>query len=168
MMQTNPKPAWSRGLDRTAAALNWVAAGCLLMVVAVVATGVVMRFALAMPLMGVNEIVQLAAVALVMAALPLCTVRNAHVGVDVFDRAIGRWGRFVGDVLSRSLSIFVLAVLALRALAKAADALEWGDATNMLGLPIWPFYGMLGIGAALCALVYLAQLGVILRQEVRS
>ncbi|QYZ72026.1 TRAP transporter small permease [Neotabrizicola shimadae] len=132
--------------------------------VALIAAGVVMRYLFALPILGVNEIVQLTAVAVAMLALPWCTAEGAHVRVDVLDPFIGRWGRFLGDVLSRALSAFVLAVLVWRSALKSLDALKYGDATNMLSLPIWPFYAMIAAGMALCVLVLLGQLALILKE----
>ncbi|MNI16869.1 Tripartite ATP-independent periplasmic transporter, DctQ component [compost metagenome] len=98
-----------------------------------------------------------------MAALPYCTAKSGHVGVDVFDNAIGRVGRFIGDIGSRLLSGFVLSVLAQRAILKALDAREFSDTTNMLSLPIWPFYGILAFGITLCVIVMAAQCVTIIR-----
>ncbi|SFQ78550.1 hypothetical protein [Donghicola eburneus] len=41
-----------------------------------------------------------------------------------------------------------------RASDKAAEALKFGDVTNMLELPLWPVYGAIFAGMALCALVF--------------
>ncbi len=156
------KPARSTLLDRANLFLALAAGISLLYMVVLIAAGVVLRFAFALPILGVNEIVQLTSVAVVMLALPWATAEGAHVRVDVLDRAIGRHGRFAGDVVSRVLSAFVLAVLVWRAALKALDAAKYGDATNMLALPIWPFYAVLAAGMALCVAVLLVQLAAIL------
>lgn len=153
--------------DRAALGLSVVGGLCLLGILATVATGVAMRYLFNQPLLGVNEIVQLTAVALVMSSLPYCTARGEHVAVDVFDSALGAWGRLIGDLLSRAISVTMLAVLTHRAALKALDAAEWGDATNMLRLPLWPYYAVLSAGAALTAAVFLLQFVVILRAGPR-
>lgn len=152
----------SERLATAASYLTIVGAVCLLGIVAIVTFGVVRRYLFGDPMLGVNEMVQMTAVALVAAALPYCTAREEHVAVDVFDRAIGRFGRFIGDIVARGLSAFVLGVLCYRAALKAFDAQEWGDATNMLQMPLWPFYATLAAGAGLCALVFALQLVVTL------
>ena len=126
--------------------------------VLLVSVGVVLRYVFGAPLLGVNEIVQLVAVALAMLALPHCTGTGAHVCVDLFDRLLGRWGRLVGDLVSRSLSIVALCFLCRQAWSKAGEAIEFGDVTNMLELPLWPFYGVIFVGMGLCALVYAAEI----------
>lgn len=162
--QTGP----SRILDRFTLWLAWLAGLALIFMVVIISTGVIMRYVFGTPLLGLNEINQLTAVVLVMAALPYCTVHNGHVGVDVFDNAIGAWGRFMGDVVSRLLSAFVLSVLVWRAWLKVLDAWEYEDATNMLDLPIWPFYAVLGLGAALCVLIFVVQLIDIIGRGARG
>ncbi|WP_172328853.1 TRAP transporter small permease [Mangrovicoccus sp. HB161399] len=129
----------------------------LMSLVILIVAGVVMRYAFGQPILGSNEIIQLAAVALVMSALPYCTSLNGHVGVDVFDRFLGHFGRRAGDVLARCLSGWVLGVLCHRAVLKALDAAEFGDATNMLGLPLWPFYAILAAGTGLVVVIFLIQ-----------
>lgn len=150
--------------DRAARVLAILAGAGLLLVLALIFVSVVMRYIFSTPIVGVNEIVQLASVGIVMLALPWCTAEGAHVGVDVLDQKIGRWGRFLGDVQARAIAALILSVLVWRAALKALDAHEFGDATNMLQMPIWPFYAMIAAGMALSVLVLLAQLIQILRE----
>ncbi|MEI4488752.1 TRAP transporter small permease [Frigidibacter sp. MR17.14] len=156
---------WMRRCSLALAALAGVS---LVLMMALVFIAVVLRYAFGLPLLGVNEIVQLLSVAVVMLALPSCTAEGAHVGVDILDRRIGRWGRYAGDLLSRALSVWVISVLVGRAVLKALDAREFGDATNMLQLPIWPFYAMLAAGMALCVAILVVQALLILLQGPRD
>jgi TRAP-type C4-dicarboxylate transport system permease small subunit len=151
-------------MDRATWVLALASGLCLIGIMSVIVLGVVMRYVFASPLLGVNEIIQLAAVAMVMSALPYCTFQQEHVAVDVFEHRLGRWGRFIGDMLALILPIFAFAVLAQRATLKTLDAWEWSDATNMLRLPIWPLYGVLACGAGLCVLVFLVQLATRLQR----
>jgi TRAP-type transport system small permease protein len=148
--------------DRANLILAMSAGVSLLFMVVLIAVGVLLRFAFALPILGLNEIVQLNSVAVVMLALPWATAEGAHVRVDVLDHAIGRTGRYLGDLMSRALSAFVLAVLVWRSALKALDALKYGDATNMLALPIWPFYAILAVGMALCVIVLALQIVTLL------
>lgn len=154
--------AWARGFARVNLALAALGGVCLIALVVILAVGVVMRYALGQPILGINEIVQLTALALVMSSLPYATQHRVHVSVDVFDGALGRIGRKIADIVSRVISGYVLILLARRAFIKALDAHEWGDATNMLGLPIWPFYAILSAGTALCVAVFAADILLIL------
>ncbi|WP_290890018.1 TRAP transporter small permease [Hoeflea sp.] len=130
--------------------------------------GVVMRYFFNAPILGNNEIIELASVVVVMLAMPSAAQKNMHIRVDVFDGPIGAFGRFAGDILTRGISIYLLALLGWRAWGKLADAAEYGDVTNMLSIPLWPFYGLLVLGAALYAIVLAIQLVDILRSGVAS
>ena len=149
--------AWSTLLGRATFVLAGLAGAILVLMVALIAFGVVMRYVVGQPILGINEIVQLAAVALAMLALPYATHTGAHVRADIFDRLLGRWGQFGADLMTRALSIVTLWALVGRAWGKAADALEFGDETNMLGLPIWPVYGFVVLAMALAIGVYAVQ-----------
>lgn len=149
--------AWSTLLGRATLALAALAGVVLVFMAALISFGVIMRYLVGQPILGINEIVQLAAVSLVMLALPYATHAGAHVRADIFDRPLGRWGRFGADLLTRALSIVTLWVLVGRAWGKGADALEFGDETNMLGLPIWPVYGFIAVAMALTILIFAIQ-----------
>jgi TRAP-type C4-dicarboxylate transport system permease small subunit len=120
--------------------------------------GVVMRYVFSAPILGGNEIVQLVSVALVMLAMPAAAQNDNHVRVDVFDSRLGRWGRFLANILSRVVLVYLLWLLTSRSWAKMWEAVEFGDATNMLSIPLWPFYGLLCLGALLYAIVLALQL----------
>lgn len=160
--------AWAKYFARANMVLAVIGGICLIALVMILAFGVVMRYALGQPILGINEVVQLTALALVMASLPYATQHQVHVRVDVFDNVLGRRGRLVGDILSRLISGYVLALLTQRAWAKAMDALEWGDATNMLNLPIWPFYAVLAAGTALCVAVFAADIVLLLTGKAET
>lgn len=158
------------GLVDRASFLLAIAAGILLVaMVGVITAGVGARYFLGRPILGINEIVQMNAVALAMLAMPYCTASQAHVRADIFDRLIGRWGRLAGDIVTRLLSIAALSVLVHRSWDKMLDAREFGDATNMLALPLWPFHGLIAFGMALCVLVFAAQiLRIVLLGEIQD
>lgn len=158
----------ARSIGRAASVLSTIAGISLLFLMAAITVSVLARYLFNSPVTGIDEIIQLTAVSVVMLALPHATLSGAHVQVDIFDQLLGRWGRLVGDVLARCLSGFVLAILANRAWGKMLDAYEYEDTTNMLGLPIWPIYGVLTTGIALCLVVYAVELVTILfRGEIQ-
>lgn len=157
-MTSPTSPARPSFLGRATLALTWVAGAAMVAMILLIVASVFMRYAMHQPMLGSNELIQLASVVLVMAALPYCTFEDGHIRVDIFDRILGRWGRLAGDVVFRLLSMFVLSLLTYRAVLKATDALRWSDSTNMLSLPIWPFYAILAAGSALCVLVFASQI----------
>lgn len=174
-MADDPQQHWPKGRDiprglTDSPGAQWsvhvltILSSVALAILLVVTFGsVVMRYAFEAPVLGSNEIIQLVSVALVMLAMPAASLRGDHVAVDVLDNAIGRWGRFFGDILSRLIGMYLLSNLAWRAWLKLLDAKEFADLTNMLRIPLWPFYGLLALGSLLFALVLLLQLIDVLR-----
>lgn len=164
----------ARKIRSPADLIRWTNSGLLALSVAALVTmmavtfvSVVMRYLFNVPLLGNNEIVQLMAVSLAMLAMPYATQTDAHVRVDILDARIGRYGRFFGDILSRCLAGYVLTVLTYRAWLKMLDAARYGDATNMLQIPIWPFYGLIVAGMTLYVLVLGLQLLELLKAGPR-
>ncbi len=163
-MTTRPGLGRSSVLDRSSRALAALSVVALIWMMGVIFAAVVMRYALNAPILGANEIVEMSSVALVMLALPFATQTEAHVRVDVLDAWIGHYACCLGDLLARGLAVFVLSVLVLRTWQRLWDAYEFEDATNMLDVPYWPFYGLIALGMALNVAVLVAQTVDILRR----
>lgn len=159
--------AHSTGVEWAVRILTLLSSLALALLLVATFAGVVMRYVFAAPILGGNEIMQLVSVGLVMLAMPSAAQRENHVRVDVLDGFIGASGRLIGDLLSRGIAIYLLSLLAWRGWAKLLDAAEYGDATNMLAIPLWPFYGLLVLGAVLYAVVLALQIIDVLRSGVR-
>ncbi|CAG1006713.1 MAG: TRAP transporter small permease [Rhizobiaceae bacterium] len=163
MDQPRREPAHSTLVEWAVHSLTFLSAVALGTLLAVTFASVIMRYVFNAPILGSNEIIQLASVVLVMLAMPGAAQAGMHIRVDVFDQRIGAIGRLTGDVLTRAISVYLLGILAWRAWGKLLDAAEFGDATNMLRIPLWPFYGLLILGSVLYALVLAIQLVDIVR-----
>jgi TRAP-type C4-dicarboxylate transport system permease small subunit len=148
----------ARSMDRASKPLTIVAGISLLLLVVTIVASVIARYLFNSPIKGADELVQMSGVVLIMTALPYATSVGAHVRVDIFDALLGQWGRVFGDILSRLVSGFVLVIIAQRAWLRMFDAFEYADTTNMLQLPLWPFYGVLMAGTVFCIVIYVAEL----------
>ena len=123
-----------------------------------VCVSVVFRYLLNEPILGDQELVEIGMSVVVMAAMPFTTLQQQHIRVDVLDYWLGDRGRFAGDLFARTVSIAVLYLLIRKTWAKALDAHEYGDVTNMLEIPVWITYGAISIGMGLVVVVLVAQL----------
>jgi len=151
-------------IGRAIRGLGALSAAALVVMMGVTFAGVVMRYAFNAPILGVNEIVQLMSLSMVMLGLPYATQTEAHVRIDILDNRIGKYGRFLGDILARLIGGYVLCVLEMRAWRRFADAIEYGDSTNMLRLPLWPFYGLILLGVGLVIFILVLQIVDIVRR----
>ena len=123
-----------------------------------VTISVFFRYTLNQPILGSQELVQMGMVLVVMLAMPYTAYHSLHIRVDIFDKLLGRVGRYVCDIIARALGIGVLAILVNKAWDKALDAHEYEDVSNMLQLPFWVAYAAISIGMACYALVLAYQL----------
>ncbi len=126
------------------------------------------RYIMNDPILGDTEIVQIGMALVVMLAMPHATNAGAHIKVDVLDRRIGAWGRYLGDLLARGIGAYVLILLIQKTWAKALDAHEYGDVTNMIELPVSLAYGAITLGMGIYAIVLMVQLAFQLASGVKN
>ena len=92
-------------------ALAMISGLALFLLMCLVSYAVFRRYVMNDPVLGDAELVQIGMSLVVMMAMPYATFSGAHIRVDIFDSKIGAWGRYLGDVLARSLSVFFLFLL---------------------------------------------------------
>lgn len=148
-----------RWIDRLAARCALIAGYALFLVMALVVLGVLFRYVLGKPIFGSQDALEMMLIGVAILGMAHCARTDGHIAVDLFERALGRNGRWIGDVVSTLLGVALLLLLAWGATQKMLDAWEWGDATNLLQIPFWPFYGLIAFGALLYALAYLPGAG---------
>lgn len=153
--QMETRPAWFGRVDHWLATLSAIILAFMMVFVFVSA---ILRYAFNAPIAGGNEVLEMASVATVMLAVPYCTTQDAHVRIDLLDKALGRVGRLFTDALYCVIGIVVLGFLANSYLARTFDALEYEDVTNMLDIPVWPFYALIVFGMGLYAVILAVQL----------
>lgn len=149
-------------------ALAAISGAVLFVLMCLVSFAVFRRYIMNDPVLGDAELVQIGMSLVVMMAMPYATANGAHIRVDIFDRRIGARGRFLGDLMARSIGSFILFLLIEKTWDKALDAHEYGDVTNMIEIPVWIAYGAITIGMGGYAIVLVVQLIVQLLLGVRD
>jgi TRAP-type C4-dicarboxylate transport system permease small subunit len=160
-METEQRPATSSGRTTLHRLLYWAALGSgavLALLMFITVADVVARYFFNQPFSGSVELTEMLMVALVMLAMPYCALTGGHIQVDVLDRALGRRGRFLSDLLIAVVGIAVFGFLIYRTGLKAIDTYEYNDLSTMLRLPIWPLYALIVIGFAGYLLVVIRDL----------
>lgn len=126
-------------------------------VMLLIVINVVLRYFFGAPILGAEEVVQLALVPATTLALALCGLTGGHVAVDLFDGMLGPVGRWIGDFLATGLGLVLISIFAWVSLEGAIESFEWGDTTNLLDIPLGPFFILMAFGALLYAIVLLIQ-----------
>jgi TRAP-type C4-dicarboxylate transport system permease small subunit len=152
------------GLTKTAARfLTYVAALCLLGMVAINVVDVLLRSTINAPIFGTYEIVELMLAAVAFLAIPSAFLAKEHVTVDLTDRLLPPRAVRVLKVTGHALAFGFLALLAYAMIWPAMDFVAYGEVTLDLHLPlIWRgSFVLLGIFASALAA------GIVLWQEMR-
>ena len=135
----------------------------LFLIMLLVTISVIFRYVLNQPILGDQELVEIGMSLVVMMAMPFAALKGAHIRVDVLDNMLGIKGRYWCDVFARSVSCFVLFLLARKTWEKTWDAHRYGDVTNMIEIPVWIAYASITAGMGLFILVLACQMSVQLR-----
>ncbi len=124
---------------RLAEGLLGIIAAVLLMAMMLITTvDVVGRYIVKQPLPGAYELIELMLAINIFMALPLVCLKDEHITVTVLLEGLSRRVRQVHAGIVSLLSAGVLAVVAWRLYAHAAQLASYGDVTMFLRLPRGP------------------------------
>lgn len=144
-------------------AFNLVAAVVLFCLMLLTCVDVVGRY-FGRPVFGAFELTEILLAALIFAGLPLVTLRNDHVTVDLFDAVTPDWLLRIQHVVACALGIVCVGVVSWRLWLRAAHMAAAGETTGQLKVPLsWLAYSM----SALAALTAVSLLVLILRPPER-
>ena len=147
--------------------LAYVAGAALLWLMLLTVVAVVMRYVFNAPILGAQDISELSLAVVVFLGIPYCGWTGGHVAVDLISTVVGESRLRYTDALMRLLGGVLFAVVAWQALRQGLDALEYGDATNLVDISHYPFMFLMSFGWLLFALVLLMQAaaGILVPQE---
>jgi len=163
--QGPPAPRRSAPLRWAEAGLDIVGGLALVVLLAITVSDALMRSLLNRPILGGGDLVQVALVMVVAAAVPLSIASGRAIAIEMLvDRlppAAAVWLRRGSAAICAVASGY----LAWRCYVNAGEAAMFGETTMLLRIPYGPFYGALAISFAISALVFAL---AILRPMVRS
>ncbi|MXQ07302.1 TRAP transporter small permease subunit [Alphaproteobacteria bacterium GH1-50] len=111
------------------------------------------RYFFSRPFRGGFEMTELAMSVIVACGLPYTAIQRGHVSVDIFskylDRPSMRWINFAVHALGAA----VLGLLAYESFQYALKSYGYGDVSNMMRIPKFPFQFAVAISAALFTVV---------------
>jgi TRAP-type C4-dicarboxylate transport system permease small subunit len=147
------------------AALGYAAAAVLFAMMLLTCTDVVCRYFLNQPVAGGFEITEMLLAALIFSGLPLVTLRNEHVTVDVFDSITPDWVYRIQHVVACLIGLLSTGYLAWRLWLRALNMDAAGETTAQLKFKLaYLTYGM----SILMALTALALLVLVFRRPRRQ
>ena len=136
-------------------AIEWIAAifvGC---VVALIFTGVMLRYFFSTSIPDGYDLGRMLLGILIFWGIAATSYRGTHITVDlVWSASSARWKRII-DIFATLVLLFVVAVQTYTLLDKVLDTWRSNVLTFDLGLPTWPFFAVAWIGDV-CAVLLIA------------
>ena len=139
---------WERPFVRV---LGGLVALTLLFIVLLTCVDVAGRYVFTKPVPWALEVTELVMGALIFTSLPLVTLRQEQVTVDLFVQFIPRFVKPVMHILVNAVSCACLAVISWRLWIKAGQMLNNGEFTAVLQAKVWPLVYYMSFQAAVTA-----------------
>jgi TRAP-type C4-dicarboxylate transport system permease small subunit len=145
--------------------LGGLAAAVLFAMMALTCADVIGRYFFSKPIVGAFEITEMALAAMIFLGLPLVTLRNEHITVDVFDPITPDWVFRIQHVVACAIGMVSTGYLSWRLWVRATRLYEGGETTAQLKFKLgYLAYGM----SILMALTAVALLVLLFRKPQRS
>lgn len=143
---------WEKPFEMLLGSATALILACIMLLTCVDVAG---RYVLSMPVPGGLEVTELMMGALIFASLPLVTLRNQQVTVDLFAHLIPNFVRPALQAALQVVSGLCMAVIAWRLWVKGGQMIEQGDTTAVLQLEVWPLVYFMSVLAAVTAVILL-------------
>lgn len=143
----------ARAISRLATAAAYIAGAVLVALMGLTTVDVAGRYFLNRPLEGVFDLTHFAVLIMVYFGLAQCELRGDHVSIELlYDRLPAVAQRVLGRLTSLAGCV-LFAVIAWRLAVQSVDIRQFGETSQLMGIPLFPLYWAASAGAALFALV---------------
>jgi TRAP-type C4-dicarboxylate transport system permease small subunit len=149
-------------------AMRRLASLCLVALALLTLADVVGRYLLNYSIIGAVEVTEMLMVGVIFAGIVLATVAREHVAVDLVTLHMDGTVRKAQQVASHLLATGISVLLAAATWSQATSALDFGDQTTMLGLPLAPMLFFMSAMLLVNALVHGWQTWLALRGTGRD
>ncbi len=139
-------------LDNLSNASNWLAAGAILIMMALTCADVVLRL-FRHPIPGTYEIVGLMGAIGVSFALAYTTAKKGHISVEFLTSRMPKKTQFVIAAAGELLSTLLFGIIAWQSALYALDLKRTGEVSLTVEIPVYPFVLSIAIGCFLVCLV---------------
>jgi TRAP-type C4-dicarboxylate transport system, small permease component len=155
-------------MDRLERALNQLTRGvevmaglCLAIVTVVIFASAIGRYLFAYPIPDSFDIARLLLGITVMWGFAVLGFSGRHITVDLLAEAVRPAFRPAIDVFAQAVLLLFSVLLAWKIFSRLASAYASHEATFDLRLPVWPFIGIIWIGALMAVAMALLRFGML-------
>ena len=139
---------------RTLAIIGGVTLLCLMLLTVY---AVIMRYVFDAPLLWALDYARVGLVIVTFMGLAYCGWTGGHIAVDFIGGFAPPIVLRISDTIIRLTCAVLIALMAWQGLEQGLDALEMGEGTNEVEIPLFPFFLVVAIGCAAYAIVLIAQ-----------
>ncbi|HPQ43150.1 MAG TPA: TRAP transporter small permease [Syntrophales bacterium] len=139
-------------LDNLSNAFNWLAAGAILIMMALTCADVLLRI-FRHPIPGTYEIVGLMGTIGVSFALAYTTAQKGHITVEFLTDKMPKKARLMIVTVGEFFSTVLFGILAWQGILYAMDLKQTGEVSLTVEIPVYPFVFGIAIGCMLTCLV---------------
>jgi TRAP-type C4-dicarboxylate transport system permease small subunit len=144
-----------KGVANIARVLMYVAAVAGASMAVFVALSSIMRYLLGAPFRFTEELVGLLFAAMVFLTLPMCTVRRRHIRVTLIRDLLPHPLARISDLAAAAFTIAFAIIFCLLSFEFAAFSYRLKSMTDMSGLILYPWMGLMPVGVGLMGLAVL-------------
>ncbi len=142
-----------RATEIVVTAAAYVAGVVLVLLMALTTADVAGRYFLNAPITGVFDLTHFAVLTMTFLGLAYCGFSQGHVSIELLYQ---KFSRSVRRTLNRAINLagaILFAIIAWRSIVQSIDVREFGEASQLIEVPFFPFYWLLAFGALLFAAV---------------
>jgi len=115
---------------------------------------VVMRYIFNSPILWALDCARVGLVVLVFFGLAYCGLTGGHIAVDFLGAFASPRTVQISDIIIRSICFLLVGLMAWQSMVQGLDALDLGEGTNELEIPLFPFFVVAALGSvAYCAVL---------------
>ncbi|MBW2598583.1 MAG: TRAP transporter small permease [Deltaproteobacteria bacterium] len=144
-------------LDNLSNAFNWVAAGAILIMMALTCADVVLRL-FRHPIPGTYEIVGLMGTVGVSFALAYTTAKKGHIAVEFLTSRMPKKAQAIVAAAGELFSVLLFGIIVWQSALYALDLKRTGEVSLTIEMPVYPFVFSITIGCLLVCLILAADL----------
>jgi len=152
-----PYPAVRRGLDKVAVWFNWIAAGALLAMFAVMVLDILSAKILNRPITATVDVASLLAVIVASFSVSKTILAGRHIEVEFVVTRLPRGARKAFNTISSFLSLVFFLLIVWRAFIYAHDLQKSGESSLTQHIPMAPFVYAIAIACIPAVVIYALQ-----------
>jgi TRAP-type C4-dicarboxylate transport system permease small subunit len=126
---------------------------------------VTLRYVFSSPITGAQDLIAMAMVVVFFFALPLTSRVNGHIVVDLIPEFSKDWLNMLRDSIVKVLALSIFGLLAWEGAIRAEESAIMGEATNMIEIPLRPFFYVLVAGCFINAVILVFEMMLLLGGE---